>query len=424
MRQLARLVIVPLLALAGCDATSSGDRPFLTRTFQTPDGQTAHYVLFVPPNRDPDEKLPVILFLNGWGENGNDGLRQISNNFGGDMWRMRGWFPFLAVCPQCTYNAEWTPGSPNEQLALDVLDAAIREFNGDPDRVTITGASTGGTGALNIALANRDQFAAVVPISSPIHLDPVKLAESRLPVWSFYNGGDSPTLVEAARNARLRHLKFGTSPRVTEFDLAGHNAWDPAYSSPALYRWLLQQKRQPSEPFNHFQFLQPQQLLDQWREGAPGWKIDGEDLVSLPGESSKTLISPRMPGNWAVHFDLQISAGSPGLVKLIGEEGNATELRLPLGDDGIGELLDPKGSSLRVDPAAQRALRSGWNEVRMESLNGRLSLLLNGWPAIESLPSPDEGSPVRVAFDSGPDSKEQRIRYVRMSTPNGDEALP
>jgi pimeloyl-ACP methyl ester carboxylesterase len=413
---IVRLVLL-LLAGSGCRESSDGDRPFLTRTFQTSDGNTAHYVLFVPPNRNPAEKLPVILFLNGWGENGNDGLRQISNNFGGDMWRMRAWFPFLAVCPQCTYNAEWTPGSANEKLALGVLDAAIREFNGDPDRVTITGASTGGTGALNIALANPDRFAAVVPISAPIHIDPDDLAESQLAIWSFHNGGDSLALVESARSSRQRHLKGGNSPLVTEFDLPLHNAWDSAYSSPALYRWLLQQRQSTNEPFDRFQLLKPEQVLAQWSAGDSGWKAEGDELVSRSGDSSRTLTSPQLTGDWAIHFDMQLATAAPALVKLFDDTNKATELQLRLSDEGPAELVLAHAHPVTVDPAAQRALRSGWNDVRLQSIAGRLTVTLNGWPAIENQPLGNARTRVRFAFDRGDGSKERRIRYLRMAQP-------
>ncbi len=58
-----------------------------TTTAETGSGQ--QYVAFVPHNNKSGEKPPVILFLNGWGQNGNDGLRQVSNNFGQDVWRRR-----------------------------------------------------------------------------------------------------------------------------------------------------------------------------------------------------------------------------------------------------------------------------------------------------------------------------------------------
>jgi poly(3-hydroxybutyrate) depolymerase len=121
-------IVLPLGAVCSVLArnTDQSTQGFLKRTYTAANGETSHYIVFVPHERPANQKLPVILFLNGWGENGVDGLRQISNNFGGDLWRMRGHFPFLAVCPQCSYHGSWATGTPNSVKALAILEAAIR----------------------------------------------------------------------------------------------------------------------------------------------------------------------------------------------------------------------------------------------------------------------------------------------------------
>ncbi len=147
MNRQRMLVSLILLATttAGC-GEKPRERLFVARQLVTAEGKVWPYAVFLPDNRTPGQKLPVILFLNGWGENGTDGLRQISNNLGGDIWRMRGHFPFLAVCPQCAYNGSWDPGSMNATMAMAVLDQAIAEFHGDSNRVAISGPSAGGQG--------------------------------------------------------------------------------------------------------------------------------------------------------------------------------------------------------------------------------------------------------------------------------------
>ncbi|QDT52864.1 Putative esterase [Caulifigura coniformis] len=412
-----RCVLLLALAIActGCGGPPSGEQPFLTRTYRTADGSTAHYVLFVPPNRDPAEKLPVILFLNGWGENGNDGLRQISNNFGGDMWRMRAWFPFLAVCPQCTYNAEWTPGSKNAELALGVLDEAIREFNGDPDRVSLTGASTGGTGALNIAVANPDRFAAAFPISTAIHISPQAIPGRPLPIWNFFNAGDSSILVREARTARKRQYEAGMSPLVTEFNQGGHNAWDAAYSSPALYEWLLQQKRGQSDPFAPYRFLAPQKGIAEWTsEEGSHWLADGDEFIAPPGDSRRELTSPAFTGDWAVHVDAQLGPGHAATVALRDAQGGRAELGLVLSSDGFAELTSSGKAAVTIDATAQRALRRGWNDIRLQSSQGRLSVLLNGWRALTDVDLP-LAWPVRLSLVKPAGDVRTRFRFLRVS---------
>ncbi len=413
-----------LLGLVACAATGDEERPFQTRTLRTPDGETAHFVLFVPPGRDPAVKLPVILFLNGWGENGHDGLRQISNNFGGDLWRMRATFPFLAVCPQCAYNAEWTPGSKNADIALAVLDDAIREFNGDPDRVAITGASTGGTGALNIALANPERFAAVVPIAAPIHVAPQDLAKTRLPVWSFYNSGDSSGLVRAARDSRRRHFQAGASPHVTEFQQAGHNAWDSAYSSPALYRWLLEQHSGKRDSFLPFRFLAPEEVLSRWRSVGPSrWTAELDDIICHESAGRSELISPPFAGDWALHLDVQLAAGQPAAIAFIDSDGGRTELMMPLSSDGFVRLTSSGSPDVLGDSAAQRALRPGWNDIRLERLKERFSITCNGWQLLESRGQLRPGE-IQVALVNHSGSSERRFRFLRLAGQSAGEDAP
>jgi len=82
------------------------------------------------------------VFLHGHREKGNDGLFQISNNFGKSVWRSRNKFPFLAVCPQCPIGYEWDSDGPNGRHAIECLSDAIRRFKGDPNRVFIAGISS------------------------------------------------------------------------------------------------------------------------------------------------------------------------------------------------------------------------------------------------------------------------------------------
>jgi len=185
---------------------------FTVRQYEDASGETYNYVLFVPHHRPSGEKLPLILFLNGRGENGTDGVAQISNNFGVEVWNMQRTFPMICLAPQCRDN--WSPGSPDALRAIALLDRIIDEYDVDPDRVYVTGVSTGGDGAWNIAAACPGKFAAIVPISAPGNIAQQSvcdaLARDQLPIWSFYNNRDNePGLVEATRRMRAQLLAAG-----------------------------------------------------------------------------------------------------------------------------------------------------------------------------------------------------------------------
>jgi hypothetical protein len=46
----------------------------------------------------------------------------------------------------------------------------------------------------------------------------------------------------------LRKCRGSVSPRLTIYPGVGHPSWVPAYDDPALYRWLLEQRREAPAP--------------------------------------------------------------------------------------------------------------------------------------------------------------------------------
>jgi predicted peptidase len=169
--------------------------------------------------------------------------------------------PAIVVFPQVPVGERWI-GEPAD-VAIAALDRSTKEFNGDPARTYLTGLSMGGYGALHVALAHPDRFAALVVICGgllphptatsvakspliPDDVDPylyVAKALRKIPVWLFA-GADDPTIpqresrqLEAAFNAVSGDVKF------TEFPDTQHNAWGKAYGETALWPWLFAQRR-------------------------------------------------------------------------------------------------------------------------------------------------------------------------------------
>lgn len=403
----------------GCGGeTGATDRGFLKKTYTDDDGNVSHYVIFAPVHREPEQKLPVILFLNGWGENGDDGLRQISNNFGGDVWRMRGHFPFLAVCPQCSYHGSWNPGSPNAAKALAILDEAIAEYGGDPNRVCITGASAGGGGALALASAYPDRFASVVPVSVGSAGDLAKLASEGMPIWCFYNEKDQQRLTDSARRMRQTLLEAGLSPLVTEFERGGHNAWDSAYGSPALYRWMLE-KGVTDRADAPFTLLSATDVLATWKQTeSDTWTADGGELTTAADrQADAMLLSPPMFGNAELHLDAFFQKGTQCRLQLLHADANDSfqgEIVVQLPASGGGGLLSfDLLHSVTLDPMAQRALCPGWNDIRLAWTEGVVKLTLNGWPALESKTQSTARS-VRWALAVRPGDSPTRWRFLRV----------
>src|SRR5262245_20526218 len=102
---------------------------FTARHYLDENGDKHGYVLFVPHDLPEGQQPAILLFLNGSGENGADGVRQINNNFGVSIWETRCNFPMLCLAPQC--RKDWSIGSPDMLWANAILDQVIQEYDVD-----------------------------------------------------------------------------------------------------------------------------------------------------------------------------------------------------------------------------------------------------------------------------------------------------
>jgi poly(3-hydroxybutyrate) depolymerase len=110
------------------------------------------------------EKMAVILALHGGGEYGSDGLKHTASSLANAIRRTPERFPAIVVFPQA--QPDGTPGWQLEggQAALQELDKTLKEFNGDANRIVLTGYSAGGNGTWSIASRYPERFAATGPI--------------------------------------------------------------------------------------------------------------------------------------------------------------------------------------------------------------------------------------------------------------------
>lgn len=223
-------------------------------------GTTYRYQVFVPSREAGGEHPPVILFLHGSGERGDDGDKPVAVGIGPYVRAHAPDFPAIVVFPQAREQWEWS--GPGAALAMQALDAASREFHGDGRRTYLTGLSMGGYGAWELALLHPQRFAALVPISGAIRppsderelfvtpvaseADPYGALARRLrtmPIWIFHGARDDVVPLEDDRRTVAALKAVGNGVRYTEFPDANHNAWDPAYTSPQLWAWLFAQHR-------------------------------------------------------------------------------------------------------------------------------------------------------------------------------------
>jgi predicted peptidase len=103
----------------------------------------------------------------------------------------------------------------------------------------------GGFGTWSLAAYAPDRFAAIIPICGGGEV----LLTRRLthvPVWAFHGAKDS--VVPLARSEEMFEAlkKNHGDVKLTVYLDADHDSWTATYDNPAVYEWLLAQKRQPA----------------------------------------------------------------------------------------------------------------------------------------------------------------------------------
>lgn len=194
-----------------------------------------NYLLYLPPKYETGkQKWPLVVFLHGAGETGND-LKMVKKH-GPPKLAEKKDFPFILVSPQAPTRG-WMPEAVN-----GLIEEVMAHYRVDPDRVYLTGLSMGGYGTWALASAYPGKFAAAVPIcggGNPVMADKLK----NLPLWVFHGAKDttvqpvqSKTMVDAVKKA-------GGNVKLTIYPEAGHDSWTETYDDPQMWKWLLSQRR-------------------------------------------------------------------------------------------------------------------------------------------------------------------------------------
>jgi predicted peptidase len=195
------------------------------------------YLHYLPPGyeADPTRRWPLILFLHGAGERGDD-IEMIKKHGLPKLIAQGKDFPAVVISPQCPVGEWWNV------VILDALvDKIAREERIDRDRIYVTGLSMGGFGTWALAIHNPDRYAAILPICGGGEIQRA-WAIARIPAWTFHGDLD-PTVPIARSQQMVDALKAaGGSPRFTVYPGYHHDSWTVTYENPEIYEWLFAQR--------------------------------------------------------------------------------------------------------------------------------------------------------------------------------------
>jgi predicted peptidase len=209
---------------------------------------TLLYRLLKPKEIKENQKYPLVIFLHGSGERGNDNiinLKYITTPFLNE--KNRNDFPCFLVVPQCPASEKWTYTNwydePKEPIStvVKLIDSLSALPFIDNTRIYITGLSMGGYGTWYLITRYPDKFAAAIPICGGGDWNQVDNFK-HVPIWAFHGGRDEIVPPDQSRMMISALKKAGGKPKYTEYKKAGHDSWTPAFTEPDLLPWLFKQR--------------------------------------------------------------------------------------------------------------------------------------------------------------------------------------
>ncbi|MBL7763721.1 MAG: prolyl oligopeptidase family serine peptidase [Chitinophagaceae bacterium] len=260
MKNLIILVIMFFTLSVSAQDTSL----YLRKEYVNAEGKVLPYRILYPENYDKSKKYPVILFLHGAGERGNDNTKQLTHGsrlFLADSNRKK--FPCFVIIPQCPQDGYWSSAKIDRstspitigfdyeatgitwplQSAIDIVKQLTKDEKVDRKRIYITGLSMGGMGTFEAVYRNPDLFATALPIcggGDTVHYDNRVKA---VPFWIFHGNADAVVNVNLSRSMVAKLKASGVNVKYTEYPGVNHNSWDNAFVEPTYLSWMFSQKR-------------------------------------------------------------------------------------------------------------------------------------------------------------------------------------
>lgn len=218
---------------------------------------TLKYRILYPEQFDATKKYPVVFFLHGRGESGNDNEKQLTH--GAKMFLtpdFRKNFPAIVIFPQCAEESYWAnveidivntkrfftfvkDGKPTKAMSLlvQLTNQFVKKPFADQSKVYVGGLSMGGMGTFEILRRLPKTFAAAFAICGGDNVANAKKYK-HVPLWIFHGGLDDVVTPQFSFGIYRELKKLGNEPQFNVYLKANHNSWDSAFAEPQLLPWL------------------------------------------------------------------------------------------------------------------------------------------------------------------------------------------
>ena len=246
----ALIMAMTMLSLCLLSASAAVDVYQTEKRVFKDGGTTLPYRLVLPENYDESKSYPLLVFLHGAGERGNDNELQL---FHCVQYLANNLPECIIVAPQCPVGNQWVdtpwangaysiekvPESNELKAVVALLDSLQEEFNVDADRIYASGLSMGGFGAWDLMMRHNDYFAAGILVcggGDPSQAE--KLVDT--PLFVFHGDADPSVPVSGSRDT-VQAIKDagGELVKYVEYAGQGHGIWNTAFAHSGMLEELL-----------------------------------------------------------------------------------------------------------------------------------------------------------------------------------------
>lgn len=234
---------------------------YSSKIFISSTKDTLKYRELTPENFDINRKYPLVLFLHGAGERGNDNDSQLYNGagvFANPINKVR--YPAFVIFPQCPKNEFWflknlnssyqnsafplNPDlAPSLKRVKELLDNYLKLPQVDKRRIYVVGLSMGGMATYDLVCHFPDIFAAAIPICGGVNAERLKSVARKVKFRIFHGDRDDIVPVENSRSIYTTLKTLGGNVDYIEFYGCGHGSYNPAFNYPDFISWLFKQSK-------------------------------------------------------------------------------------------------------------------------------------------------------------------------------------
>lgn len=225
--------------------------------FSGESGGKMPYRLLKPLDYNPEKSYPLVIFLHGSGERGDDNDAQLKNGMQPFLDETnRDKYPAFVLAPQCPEGMTWAKTAepddivftfteePTEpmKLLLEIIAQVQHDFQIDDRRLYITGLSMGGYGTYDLLTRRPDMFAAAIVVCGAGDVRKVDRFKD-VPLRIFHGEEDDAVPSDLSKVMVNALTSVGAKPKYTLYPEVGHNSWDLAYNEEKLFPWLFKKKK-------------------------------------------------------------------------------------------------------------------------------------------------------------------------------------